>query len=43
MYIFVAGTNVDSVMRCSWWKRIVEQVYFYQADSLNKCIGELQK
>ncbi len=43
MYILVAGTNVDPVMRCSWWKRIVEQVYFYRADSLNKCIGELQK
>lgn len=28
MYILVAGTNVDPVMRCSWWKRIVEQVYF---------------
>ena len=41
--ILVAGTNVDPVMRCSWWKRIVEQVYFYRADSLNKCIGELQK
>lgn len=43
MYILVAGANVDSVMRCSWWKRIVEQVHFYRADSLKKCISELQK
>lgn len=28
MYILVAGANVDSVMRCSWWKRIVETSSF---------------
>lgn len=43
MNILVKGANEYSVMGCSWWKRIVEQVYFYRADSLNKCIGELQK
>ena len=28
MDILVKGANEYSVMGCSWWKRIVEQVFF---------------